>query len=104
MSSKRATRSREYRRGRALILTDAKAVRHVYRRSVCQGAAYQLAGACRLKFRYIPSEENPADAPSPGVRVRHRRPGFPRTVFRSAFEKRLGGFREVAWTKQGLAG
>ena len=67
---------------RTVLLVDAQAVRGAVakgrssapclRREVTRIAALQLAGDILLKLVYVPSEDNPADAPSRGV-VRRRR-------------------------------
>ena len=75
---------------RGLFLLDARAVEGslrkgrssapTLRRPLMAAAAVQLAAGFRLRFGYIPSEDNPADAPSRGVRTRprDRRPVIPR--------------------------
>ena len=75
------TKSNLGRRG--LFLLDARAVEcalrkgrssaPTLRRIVMTAAAVQLAAGLRLRFGYVPSELNPADAPSRGVRPCRRR-------------------------------
>ena len=68
---------------RTVLLVDAQAVRGAVakgrssapclRREVTRIAALQLAGDLLLKLVYVPSEDNPADAPSRGVVRRWRK-------------------------------
>jgi len=68
---------------RVVLLVDAKAVLHAAAkgrtsapttlREIRRVAAYSLAGDLLIRYCYLPSEDNPADAPSRGIVRRWRR-------------------------------
>ena len=84
---RRLLRSRRNHRHRIVYLVDAQAIilgglrkgrssAATIKRQVKQAAALQIAGGIKVYFGYVPSEDNPADAPSRGVHfgARCRRP------------------------------
>jgi hypothetical protein len=80
---RRLLRSPAQHRHRLIYLVDAKAVQGSLRkgrtsagtlqRQVRQAAALQIATGVKVVFLYVPSEDNPADKPSRGVRPDIRR-------------------------------
>mmetsp|Transcript_109505 Transcript_109505/g.349328 ORF Transcript_109505/g.349328 Transcript_109505/m.349328 type:complete len:270 (-) Transcript_109505:8-817(-) len=83
MGIKRILRSRGSHRHRALFLVDAqsplgalqkgRSSAPTLRRVVSQAAAASLAGDLKIRWGYLPSESNPADAPSRGKCMKARR-------------------------------
>jgi len=79
---RRLARCRRNLGRRGLFLIDARAVEcalrkgrssaPTLRRPLMAAAAVQLAEGLRMRFGYVPSELNPADPPSRGVRTRPR--------------------------------
>ena len=69
------------------------------RRAACQVGALCLAGDLRLRYGYLPSESNPADAPSRGARPRKRvrRSGGQAPLIRTSL---FGKARQRRWSLQ----
>lgn len=85
MSLERLARCRRYHSSRGILLVDAQVVAHALAkgrssaptliRQVRRAAAVQLAADFRFMFPYIASEDNPADKPSRGLRLRSKGTG-----------------------------
>ncbi len=80
---------------RTVVLVDAKALvgaatkgrtsAHSIQREIRQLAALTLAGDLHMRYVYVPSEDNPADAPSRGKPSRARLRASRRLGVRSKF-------------------
>jgi hypothetical protein len=102
---RRLLRSPAHHRHRFIYLVDATAIQGslrkgrtsagTIRRQICQAAALQIATGVLISFLYVPSEDNPADKPSRGVRlgVRSRKIKKHRSRLENLLEKRARACR-----------
>jgi hypothetical protein len=97
---------------RTVLLVDAQAVKGAVakgrssssslRREVMRISALQLAGDLLLKLVYVPSEDNPADAPSRGVVRRRRQRGTCIAHGKRAADKRARDIMSVKKQREAL--